>query len=301
MTNPPWQRLTRDQLATVIGDYYKFLTRFYIPESALKFPPPGGWPNISPETTKGFPRSPIVIDLLRRLPYIDEGDAGTMTTNIHYKSDVVDYSTWEPHQWAEDDQSGALSVQQWVEELEERKRDKPKDEEEEEGYLWYQDEGRDKDADDEENWFDGDDPEDIKLEHMIVIADGYESGGRAIVLDVVKGNIYEDILACSGLKSEMAVEDYFDDLKTKFEKLEMVPVPGLGHHEGTLYGDIEGVPEVHEFDKSFTADDKDAAQQYKKIYQSFGWPGETYRKEEALAAIRAHAQRRSEAEETASS
>lgn len=297
MANPPWQRLPRDQLVKTIGDYYKFLTRFYIPESALKFPPPGGWPNINSETTKDFARAPIVIDLLKHLPYIDEKEAGNMVTNIHYKSDVVNYSSWEPHQWSDDDQSGASSLQEWIEELEERKDEYSEDEgdDDDEGYLWYQDEARDKDDDGEENWFDGDDPEDIIMENMIVLADGYESGGRAIVLDVFKGNIHEDILECSGLLSERAVEDYFDDLKTRFEKLEMVPVPGNELHEGELYGDIEGIPEVDAFDESLV--EGDPAQQYKRIYRSFGWPSETYRKEEALAAIRAHAQRRNEAEE----
>lgn len=36
MPNPPWQRLTRDQLVTIIGDCYKFLTRFYIPFETLR-------------------------------------------------------------------------------------------------------------------------------------------------------------------------------------------------------------------------------------------------------------------------
>jgi hypothetical protein len=285
MTNPSWQRLSRDQLVTIIGDYYNFLTKFYIPESSLKFPPPGGWPNITPETTQGFPRSPIVVDLLKHLPYIDEKDAGNMITNIHYKSDVVDYSTWTPDQWANDDQDGAMSVQERIEEYESEGED------EDEGYLWYRDEERDKDADEEENWFDGDNPDDMNLEHMIVLANGYESGGRAIVLDVFKGNIHEDILRCD-LLSEKAVEDFFDDLKIKFEKLELVPAPGRGRHEGEFY---EDVPDVEGFDESLVADDEDAAQQYKKIWQDFGWPGNGFRKEEAVATIRAHAKRRHEA------
>ena len=98
MTTPPWQRLTCDQLVIVIGDYYKSLVRFYIPEPSLKFSPPRGWPKIPPETTEGFPRSPIVIDLFKDLPYINEGDARTTSNNIQYKSDIVDYSMWEPDQ-----------------------------------------------------------------------------------------------------------------------------------------------------------------------------------------------------------
>ncbi|KAH6625697.1 hypothetical protein C7974DRAFT_313370 [Boeremia exigua] len=279
MTNPPWQRLSRDQLVNIIGDYYRFLTKLYIPESALKFPPQEGWPDITQETTKDFPRTSIVIDLLKHLPYIDEANAGRMITNIHYKSDVVDYSRWKPHQWTEDDQPGALSVLEMAEEFAERRTEESEDEDEDEGYLWYRDEDRDKDGDDKENWFDGDDPEDIKMENMIVLADGYESGGRSIILDVFKGNIYEDILECSGLKSEETVEGYFDELKTMFENLVMVPVD-----------------EEH-FDESLVSSTDNAAQQFRKIYRSFGWPGDAYDKEAAVTAVRAHAQRRHDAME----
>ncbi|KAJ8112887.1 hypothetical protein OPT61_g4855 [Boeremia exigua] len=290
MPNPPWQRLSRDQLVTIIADYYKVLTRLYIPESALKFPPPGGWPNITQETTKGFPRAPIVIDLLKYLPYIGEEDAGEMITNIHYKSDVVDYSTWGPHQWANDDQFGAMSVEELVETYQERRLENSEDDDWDEAYLWYRDEDRDKDADGDENWWDGDEPDDIKLENMIVLANGYESGGRAIILDVFKGNIYEDIIRCSGLQSEEPVECYFDNLKTKFEKLVMVPVPGYELLEGDLYEDPSDMKEVDDVDcdKSLIDSEETTAQQLRNIYRSFGWPGDDYNKEGAVAAVRAH-------------
>ena len=187
-------------------------------------------------------------------------------------------------------------MQELAEEFEKR-RGSPEDEDGDGRYLRYWDEDRDKDAEGEENWLDGDDPEDIKMENMIVLAEGYESGGRAITLDVFKANIYEDILKCSGLRSEVPIECYFDDLKTKFENLEMVPVPGDGWLEGELYedsGDVEDVDDDEE-DESSVGSNEDVVQQYKKIYQSFNWPDETHRKEEAIAAIRAHARRRDDA------
>lgn len=291
MPNPERPRLSRDELVTIIGDYYKFLVKFYIPESSLKFPPQGGWPSITPETTKGFPRPPMVIDLLKHSPYIDQKHAGDMVTNIHYKCDVTDYSVMTPEQWAEDDQYGVESLQEWIEELEEGRKESPQDEDEDEGYLWYRDEDRDKEADEEENWFDGDDPEDIKLENMVVLANGYESGGRVLILDVFKGNIYEDMIRCSGLQSETPIECYFDDLKSKFERLKFIPIPGDERHEGDLCEDAEPIPEGEEFDESEAVDDEDPRRQYQRIYRSFGWPGENYRKDEAVAAARAYARR----------
>ena len=117
-TKPP--RLSRDELVTIISDFYIFLTTFYIPSSSLKFPPPGGWPNITENTTKGFDKAPCVIDLMKHLPYIDEAGAGEMITNIHYKSDVVDYSTLMAEDFAgERPYSGEEGLRAWAEEQEE--------------------------------------------------------------------------------------------------------------------------------------------------------------------------------------
>lgn len=291
MTNPPWPRLARDELVNIIGDYYKFLAKFYIPESSLRIPPPGGWPSITPETTKGFPRPPMVVDLLRHLPYVDEKHAGQMITNIHYKCDVADYSAMTPEQWAEDRQYGAESVQEWIKEIEERRRADLRDEDDDEGYLWYQDEDRDRGADNEENWFDGDDEEDIKIENMIVLANGYESGGHTLILDVFKGNIYEDQMRCSGLQSETPVECYFEDLKSKSERLEIIPIPGDEEKEGDLWEGAEAVQIEEDYDESLNVDNGNQERQYQSIYRRFGWPGNDYRKSEALAAIRAFAKR----------
>lgn len=292
MTNPPWPRLSRDELATIIGDYYKFLVKFYIPESSIKFPPPEGWPSITPETTKGFPRSPAVIDLLKHLPHIDEKHAGQMITHINYKCDVADYSVMIPEQWAQDDQCHAHSLKEWIEEIQKRREEAdPHDEDEHEDYLWYRDEDRDKAADEEEDWFDSDEEEDMKMENMIVLANGYESGGLTFILDVFKGMIYEDQIRMNGLIGETPVEAYFNDLKSKLERLECFPVPGDEKNEGDFCEGAEPIPVDDVFDETLEVDDGDHKRICPRIYKSFGWPGATYRKEEAVAAIQAYVRR----------
>ncbi|KAI8966001.1 hypothetical protein F5Y11DRAFT_311070 [Daldinia sp. FL1419] len=87
-------RYTRGQYVAIIDDFYTFLTRMYIPESALKRPPEGGWPNITPEACSEFGKSAFVVDLLKHLPYIEGGRDNDV--DIHYKSHVVDYSTVTP-------------------------------------------------------------------------------------------------------------------------------------------------------------------------------------------------------------
>jgi hypothetical protein len=117
-TKPP--RFSRDELVTIISDFYTFLTTFYIPSSSLKFPPPGGWPNIIEDTTKGFDKASCVIDLMKHLSYIDETDAHEMITNIHYKSDVVDYSILTAEDFeGERPYAGEEGLKTWAEEQEE--------------------------------------------------------------------------------------------------------------------------------------------------------------------------------------
>ncbi|KAF1830618.1 hypothetical protein BDW02DRAFT_572855 [Decorospora gaudefroyi] len=227
----------------------------------------GGWPNITPQSTSGLDTSPIVIDLIKHLPYIDEADAREMITNIHYKSDVVDYSRLT----AQDFSSGLVnngedSIREWVEEMEQRKKDNPSDDEKEED----DDDDDDGTSSTDSNWWDDDDPDDITLQNIIILAQGYESGGRTLILDVPRGNIFEDVVRCN-LLSGQEISSYFANLRDKLERLDFVPV------RGEFYEDVgqteEGIVRAIE---------------YKRIYRKFGWPGEGYRKEEALAAVEAY-------------
>jgi len=214
-----------------------------------------------------------------------------MITHINYKCDVADYSTMTPEQWAKDDQWQADSVREWIERLQEEKREESQDEDEEQGYLWYRNEDRDKSADEEENWYDGDEELDTKMENMIVLANGYESGGLNIILDVFKGEIHEDQIRASGLTGMISVEDYFDRLKSGLERLEIVPVLEDERHEGDFWEGATSIPVDDVFDESMTFDEDEDVRECQKIYESFGWPGEAYRKEEAVAAIQAYMER----------
>jgi hypothetical protein len=89
---------TRDEFVAIITKFYEFLTTFCIPKTALKCPPEDGWPNLTPEATTCLNKTDFVIDLLRHLPYITEEEYGHFVTRIHYKCNVVDYSTLSPEQ-----------------------------------------------------------------------------------------------------------------------------------------------------------------------------------------------------------
>jgi len=83
------------------------------------------------------------------------------------------------------------------------------------------------------------------MANMIVLADGYERGGHAIILDKFSGAIYEDMLECGGVKSKTPVEVYLDAIS---EKLLMDPVLGDELIEGNLHEDMDGVEDVEDVD-----------------------------------------------------
>ena len=300
-------RLPPTQLAAIMNDYYTFLTTFYMPSSALKHPPPGGWPNISADATKSLDKSPVVIEVMKHLPYIDEAEAGEMITNIHYKSDVVDYSTYTAEDFERYDVSyGEDGLKVCIKEMEERRREEEEAEEEEEenngtneeeenSTNEAEDDSENEDtnsddehapndegysSDEEEDY--GDDPDDVDIKDILLLSMGYESGGRILLLDVHKGIIHEDIVRCQ-LVSGVWIEDFFDDMKDKLRRLDCVPV------RGEFY---EGVPEVEHdgpvpetADESLDEHDEEHVKVCKRIYRKFGWPGEGYRKDEAMEAV----------------
>jgi hypothetical protein len=306
MSNPkPYY--SRDELVAIIDDFYTFLTTFYIPASAVKRPSPEGWPNITPATTKGFRKSPAVIDLIKHLPYIDEKESKKMINNIHYKSDVLDYSVRTPEDFAENNMCiGEMGLVDKIEEIEadwdayEEGEDDEEGEElgdiqEEEEDVEMNDAGEageddapagSDDGDDEGRGPWNEDPDEIILENVIVLSQGYETGGRDIILDVIKGVIYEDVLGLS-LQEGIEVKSFFKDLRDRYETLEMVPV------HGNMYVDA---PETEDDEKlaedPFAIEDREKAdieiqKRFKHIYREHGWPGESYKKDEALAAIEA--------------
>jgi hypothetical protein len=267
-------RLTRDELVTIITDFYIFLTKLYLPLSAIKFPPRDGWPNITPETTQHSNKSRFVIDLMKHLPYIEDDNRGEsgFIRYIHYKSEIEDYSTYQAESFIEQNIDAMEDfLVDWAEEFEETKKKEAEEREDEN----EQDENED-DSDQSSQWSDDGQPLPSDLENMLTLASGHESGGRNIVLDVFRGLIYEEMIRCSN-NDAIEVEHYFSGLRTQFEKLEMVPTP----------------KELHDQFSNST----EGADEYKRIYRECGWPGEGYRKEEAMVKIKECRQREIEREE----
>lgn len=65
---------SREATVAAVSSFYTFLTKMYLPESKLVYPPPGGWPDIvnaSQDILQSFGKSEEVVDLLAHLPYIN--------------------------------------------------------------------------------------------------------------------------------------------------------------------------------------------------------------------------------------
>jgi hypothetical protein len=70
--------LTLDQVqyseeatVTAVTDFFIFLTKMYLPDSAVVHPPPGGWPTLASDL-RNLGKSDTVLSLLSHLPYINE-------------------------------------------------------------------------------------------------------------------------------------------------------------------------------------------------------------------------------------
>ncbi|KAK3303764.1 uncharacterized protein B0T15DRAFT_569234 [Chaetomium strumarium] len=64
---------SRETTIAAVADFYTFLTKMYLDESQVAYPPAGGWPeivNADPAVLRSFGKSDEVLALLARLPYI---------------------------------------------------------------------------------------------------------------------------------------------------------------------------------------------------------------------------------------
>ncbi|KAK6085145.1 hypothetical protein SCUP515_00963 [Seiridium cupressi] len=123
---------TRDELVSIILEFYEFLNMFYLPVNALKYPLPGSWPNLTPESTACLNKTPF--------------DGKQSFHRIYCKCNVADYSAYSPDQLVE-----MASEFEWkVERVDLHPRAKA---------------------------------------HTFVLANGYESGSRMMMLNTATGEM----------------------------------------------------------------------------------------------------------------
>lgn len=84
---PPY---SRDEFISELTSYYEFLVKMYLPASAIKYPPEGGWPDITPSYL-AF-KTETVNDLIRHMPFIRQDRPPAWPYQIYDKTSAVDYN-----------------------------------------------------------------------------------------------------------------------------------------------------------------------------------------------------------------
>lgn len=104
----------RDKVIAAVTDYYEWLLRLHLRPDNLRRPPPGGWPEISPERFK-MGKTDTVIDLVKHLPYV-ENDDNFVPLLVWSFSSSSDYSARKLQQdvtkWGGDGTYAGLGVQE---------------------------------------------------------------------------------------------------------------------------------------------------------------------------------------------
>ncbi|PGH12581.1 hypothetical protein AJ79_04202 [Helicocarpus griseus UAMH5409] len=81
---------SRDETIAAITSFYRFLTKVHLPDSALKIPSEGGWPELTDEYLSFMGKTPTVTDLIRHMPFIDSNQEKPYM--IHYRTVAVDFT-----------------------------------------------------------------------------------------------------------------------------------------------------------------------------------------------------------------
>ena len=61
---------SRDELVSELTSYYKLIVDLYLPAARVKYPPAGGWPQLTNDFLAPLDKNDIVADLIRHLPYV---------------------------------------------------------------------------------------------------------------------------------------------------------------------------------------------------------------------------------------
>ncbi|KAK3178709.1 hypothetical protein OEA41_000846 [Lepraria neglecta] len=82
---------SRDKVVSELTSFYECLVELYLPSSALKYPPQGGWPDITPEYLAFMEKNDTIVDIIRHIPFIRQ-DEDSKPYQIYEKTSAVDYN-----------------------------------------------------------------------------------------------------------------------------------------------------------------------------------------------------------------
>jgi len=83
-------KYSRNEVVAELTSFYELLVKMYLPSSAIKWPPPGGWADLIPEYFAFMRKTDAVVDVLRHIPYVR--DTGLERWEIYHETGPVDYT-----------------------------------------------------------------------------------------------------------------------------------------------------------------------------------------------------------------
>ncbi|KAK0739509.1 hypothetical protein B0T21DRAFT_382524 [Apiosordaria backusii] len=248
------------EYATMFLTFYQFLTTLHYSPTDLKTPPSTSWAHLTRSSSSGgVPsdyKTDFTLSVMRHLPYL----SSPRYTYFEYKSILIDYSSLDPATsfWFQKDENGKY----------------PED------YSFQNSRA--------EDW------EDQRQEpplgdSLIPLTYGWESGGITLIVDAKRGRIYEDMIRCND--NSYGVQEYFDRMKKRFTKLELVPC------DGRLMMDAREEREGRVTEEEFWGQNFDAEHGHggnwgtavdklyiKQVYRDYGWPND-FRREECFKLV----------------
>ena len=239
---------TPSDLVAIITDFYTFLTTLHFSAEDLKFPTTSSWPSIPSSCTF---KSARAMKVLHQMPYFEDTSLArqlphyedTSLALLHYKSRLIDYRSLPPSYY-----------------------DAGEDE-----YIYLN------------KMFEDSEGRPVDRHDVICFAEGRESGGRQMFLDVLTGEVTEDIIRCDIL-SPVDVVEYFEALKEEYRSLTLVPCTGrqVIEAKNVKEGGEVGRGEVMSQEGDFGTD-VDVCW-VRSVYRRHGWP-DAFRREEAEREI----------------
>jgi hypothetical protein len=249
---------SREATIAAFTDYYTFLTRMYLKESHVVYPPAGGWPaivNADPAALQCLGKSDEVMALLARLPYIchpihghSDDDAEVAPCHV-----IADWTDFIADLTPDTAQESRLITEG---ELAQMRINPPHVV----GLTWNQDEAWVLDTE-------------LGIIHWQDCPSRIDFGDDRMpnVEWDLEHEVSEEEAGWRQSATAWAIPDFFKLLKDQFIQLKWIPIS---------HSTVKGVPDDED------DDDEGMIPMLQDIYREHGWPDlAVYRKSECLAAV----------------
>lgn len=121
-------------------------------------------------------------------------------------------------------------------------------------------------------WLDYGDDRTARCSDMLVIASGYQSGGCESGLELLHGEIMEDVVRYDTC-APVDIKEFLEDLKNRYRSLELIPCPGHETQVTTAEPDMAVAISEEQVRAQIEHWGTDFDWQFvRQVYRQYGWP-----------------------------